>query len=102
MKRLEQSQQDRMAVWLASEQEFANRSEDMVREAQLMAGMAEVLTREGMIDADDDDYTSYCRQLKNAALEIVDAVERRDHEAARQLSDKVRKSCSDCHELYRA
>ncbi|MDG2384038.1 MAG: hypothetical protein P8N76_20365 [Pirellulaceae bacterium] len=102
MMRIKQSQQDRLASWLASEQEFKKERERIVREGQLMASMAEVLTREGMVDADDDDYVAYCRQLKDAALEIVDAVKREDYGGARESAGKMQKSCSDCHELYRA
>ena len=102
MMRMKQAQQERLAAWLASENEFKKESARILREAQLMATMAEVLTREAMVDADDDDYAAYCRQLKAAALEIVDAVKRDDYGTARESAGKMQKSCGDCHELYRA
>jgi cytochrome c556 len=55
-----------------------------------------------MPDADDDDYRSYCDTLKQAAQDVIDAVNRNDYERARKSGGEIHKSCSDCHELYRA
>jgi len=102
MKRLEQSQQDRLSVYLASEAVFAKQKDRIIREAQLVATMGHVLAAENMVDADDDEYADYCRRLEEAAAAIVEAARQGNYEQARQAEGEIRKSCSECHELYRA
>ena len=102
MKRLEQSQQDRLSVYLASEAEFTKQKDRLIREAQLVTVMGHVLAAENMVDADDEDYADYCRRLEEAAAAIVEAARQGNYEQARQAEGEIRKSCSECHELYRA
>ena len=102
MKRLEQSQQDRLSVYLASEAEFTKQKDRLIREAQLVTVMGHVLAAENMVDADDEDYADYCRRLEEAAAAIVEAAKQGNYEQARQAEGEIRKSCSECHELYRA
>lgn len=102
MLRLEQSHQERLAKWLASKREFNAQRERIVHEAELVAMLAQVLATEGMQDADDDEYTSYCEMLREASQAVIDAVNRNDYDSARQSAGEIYKSCSECHELYRA
>lgn len=102
MLRLEQSQKERLAMWLASPKEFNSQREHIIHEAELVAMLAQVLVTQGMQDADDDEYRAYCNLLKEAAQSVVNGVKRNDYDAARKSAGEIQKSCSECHELYRA
>ena len=102
MLRLEQSHQERLAMWLASKNEFNKQHDRIVHEAELVAMLAQVLATEGMQDADDDDYKAYCETLKKAAQDLIDSTKRNDYDAARRSAGEIHKSCGECHELYRA
>ncbi len=102
MERLEQSHEERLSTWLASKAEYSSQRERIVHEAELVAMLAQVLATEGMQDADDDEYKSYCEMLKRAAQEVIGAVKRNDYDAARESAGEIYKSCNECHQLYRA
>lgn len=102
MQTLEEAHQNRIVLWTASRAEFTNHSEDIVHEAEMIAAICEVLKQEGFEFADDDDYVGYCEKMQGQALEIVDAVKLNSHEAARAAAGQISKTCSECHENYRA
>jgi cytochrome c556 len=101
MQRLETGQQQKLMPWTAAPSEFRANADQLRHEAEIFAALGEVLTKEGMEDGDDDDYAGYSHQLRDAAREIVQAVERSDYDQARQAAGNIGKSCSDCHETYR-
>ena len=101
MERLAQCQDERLAVWTARKAEFSDRLDDIRHEAELAKLIAAVLTREGMEDADDDEYVTYSRQLGGAAQAVLEAVEREDNAAARKAVSQIGVSCDRCHEVYR-
>ena len=91
-----------MSPWFASESEFKKNQDAIAHEAELVAAVAEVLLKEGMDEADDDEYQSYCEMMEKAAQEIREAVEQDDYESARRANGELKKSCDACHEIYRA
>lgn len=101
MQRLETSLQGKLQPFTANQQSFSENAEEILREAQLVAVMGEVLQKEGMMDSDDDDYNSYAEEMKQAALEIVEAVKSGNQAAASSAAGKISQSCSVCHESYR-
>ena len=74
----------------------------MLHQAEIVAVLSEILLKEGMEDADDEDYAGYAQRMKKAALEIVDAVKLNNDEAARKAAGEISKACAECHEGYRA
>ncbi len=64
--------------------------------------LAEVLTRDGMEDSDDENYADFCRQLQTAAREVIHAAEQQDAFRARRAVGNISESCDSCHEHYRA
>ena len=68
----------------------------------MVAAIAEVLQQEGLEDAGDEDYDAFCRQLQQAAQEVIQAVQQADFEQAERAAGEMSKSCSECHELYRS
>lgn len=101
MQRIETSHQGRLSKWTASKSEFEDNIEEVLHEAQLVAAIGEALKKEGMADAGDDDYDKFCDDMKNAALEIVNAVKLGNDEQARKASGAIGQACSGCHETYR-
>ncbi len=71
------------------------------RHAELIAMLGEILTNEGMDDAEDEDYQMMSRAMTKASRSIVAAIERQDFEAARAGVGAITQSCADCHEQYR-
>src|SRR5262249_34711652 len=61
MQRLNIAQQDRLSKWLASKQEFTTHRDDVKQEAQLIAAIADIISRPGYEYADDDTYAGYAR-----------------------------------------
>ncbi len=102
MKRLEWSHQTKLQPFTASKTEFTGNVEELLHQAQIVAVLSEILLKEGMEDADDEDYAGYAQRMKKAALEIVDAVKLNNDEAARKAAGEISKACAECHEGYRA
>ncbi len=75
---------------------------DSVRRfAELIAVVGEVITKEGMDEADDDDYVQLSHDMITEARTVVEAIERSDYEAARLGVSGIRARCDACHEQYR-
>ncbi len=102
MKRLEQATQDRLSPWLSSRSRFRQQRNHVIHEAQIVAAIAEVITREGYEYWDDDIYLDYARRLGASAAQVDAAAEKGDYERARQAAGEMSKACSQCHEDYRS
>jgi len=101
MQRLESSQQGKLQPFTASKAEFSSNVDELLHQAQIVAVLSEILLKEGMEDADDEDYAGYAQRMKKASLEIVDAVKLNNDEAARKAVGEISKACTECHEGYR-
>ncbi|MGB7343082.1 MAG: cytochrome c [Pirellulaceae bacterium] len=71
------------------------------RQAELLAVLGVVLTKEGMDDFDDKDYAALSKQMAEAASGVVGALERGDADAVRKGVGAITQSCDACHEQYR-
>ena len=71
------------------------------RDADMLAILGEVLSREGMVGADDPDYRAFAQAMTGAATSVTDAAARQDTEAVRQSVGQIGQSCIDCHDQYR-
>ncbi|QDT07541.1 hypothetical protein K227x_59690 [Rubripirellula lacrimiformis] len=71
------------------------------RDAELLSTLGEVLTKEGMDEADDQDYVKLSHEMMGDTSKVVAAIERRDFEAARSSAAGIRQRCDACHEQYR-
>lgn len=101
MRRLKLAQVERLNGWTASAGEFKKHTDEILHEAQIVAALAEVITRDGYEYADDDTYLGYCKELKKAALDVVDAVKQNNADNARTAMGAMGKSCTACHDGYR-
>lgn len=102
MQRLEVSVNGQLKSMLSSESEFKSNTEDIFHQAEVVAVLSELLTKEGMEDGDDKDYAAYAKRMRDAAREIVEGVKLNDYERARKAIGAVDQSCTECHEFYRA
>ncbi|TWU58641.1 hypothetical protein Poly51_14200 [Rubripirellula tenax] len=71
------------------------------RDAELISALGEVLTKEGMDEADDDDYANLSRAMISESKQVVAAIERADFDGARSGVSLIRGRCDACHEQYR-
>jgi hypothetical protein len=101
MQRLEAAQEKKLAKWTSSTDAFSEEIENVLREAEIIAAISEVLTREGMEDADDEAYVGFANLMKRSALDVVAAVKSNNAEQARRATGEIAKACSDCHDNYR-
>ena len=101
MQRLDIAQQNRLTKWLASKQEFTTHRDNVKLEAQLVAAIADIITRPGFEYADDDTYLGYARTLKHSETELAAAADTGNYDQARQALGNASKSCASCHEGYR-
>lgn len=101
MRRMELAQQERLSKWLANENLFVDHAEDVSHEAQILAALADVITREGYEYTDDDTFVGYAKELRDAVGELHQATEQENYEQARAALGRATKACSACHEGYR-
>lgn len=102
MQRIETAQQAKLQPMTANADEFKSNHDDIIHEASIVAAIAEVLQQEGMEDAGDDDYDGFATQMRDAAREILDAVEAGDQGRASKAVGAIGQACTGCHEFYRA
>ncbi len=75
--------------------------EDIRREAESLSVFGEVLTREGLDEADDEDYCKMSLHMVEASKGVATALERGDFDAVRKEVSAVRQRCDVCHNQYR-
>ena len=100
MKRL-QTSDDLLKEWTADEGTFAKQKSKIISEAQGVAAIAKVIAKEGMDDADVEDYLVFCQAMEKAAVDTVSATKNDDFEAASKSANLVSQSCNNCHEEWR-
>jgi cytochrome c556 len=71
------------------------------RQAELLSVFAVVLTKEGLDEADDEDYTKLSMHMVEASQGAVAALDRGDADEVRKNVSAIRQRCDVCHEQYR-
>jgi hypothetical protein len=100
MKRLELAQQDKLAKWTANASDFKKNAAAAQHEAEIIAAIAELMTREGQTE--DDAFSELAKSMQQSALQIIDAAKTGNAESARTAAGALQKSCTACHEGYRS
>ena len=98
MKRLDLAFDKRLKPWLSSPAQFKQNQAAAQHEAEVIAMLAEVITRKAMDDYDEEDYAQWARTMKQAARKIAEAS---TYEEASRAAGAISKSCSACHEVYK-
>lgn len=71
------------------------------RAAELIGTVGQILTKEGLADADDAEYAAMCNEMTAAAASISKALDQGDAAAVSKAAGAVSQSCAKCHESYR-
>lgn len=101
MRRMEQADEERLALWTIDRRTWRRNAEAGRHEAQVLAALAEAIMQPTAYDGDDEDYQAYARALRDAATAIATAAEEEDQPAAQAAYKKAMQSCMDCHADYR-
>ncbi len=102
MKRLDQAEQQGITPLVGSERQFEQNADQLLHETQIVAALAEVITRPGYEFADDASYVEFAREMQQQALSLRDATLQGNYEQARQAAGKLGQSCTNCHDGYRS
>lgn len=71
------------------------------RFAELVAVVGHVLVKEGMPEADDEDYRQLSSAMIEAALNVRAGLEQEDPDTVGIAISEISQSCDSCHEQYR-
>lgn len=102
MQYLESVWEPRLKPLLADKNQFTANGEKVLHDAEMIAAIGEVLAKDGMADADSEEYKQFCHNLRDGARSIIDAVKSKNFEQATTGSTTITKACTECHENYRA
>lgn len=100
MERLAIAFEEKLQPSIANEDEFKKSMEEMKHEAEILAMIAEVLTRDGMSDAGDETYDGYAKSMQTGALDYLQALKDGDYAQARTAAGVMAQSCGNCHNTY--
>jgi cytochrome c556 len=101
MSRLELAQRDRITPWTAGAAELKKNAAAIEHESEMVAALAEVISRPGMENADDEKFRGYAKALQKSALELRQAVSNDNYDAARTAAGSLSKACANCHADFR-
>ena len=101
MKRLEAAFEGIIRPGTANENDFKAKKDALAHEAELIAALAAVLTKEGMEDGDDETYQEFATGMRDAALAIVDGTRQGNYDQVRAAVGTIDQSCTSCHDMYR-
>jgi cytochrome c556 len=102
MQYLEQAWDPRLKPALADKGQFTANAEKVLHDAEMLAAIGEVLSKDGMPDADSSEYKAFCLKLRDAARAVADAVKSKNYDQASAASATIGKACAECHENYRS
>jgi cytochrome c556 len=102
MKRLEQAEQQGITPAVSGEAAFKKNSDRLLHDAQIVAALSDVITREGYEFADDETYLELARAMREQAMRLRDATLQGNYEQARQAAGALGQACTNCHEGYRS
>jgi hypothetical protein len=101
MSRLE-SADATLAAASASKSDFDKAVDRVLRDAEIVAVIGEVIQQPDYEYHDDDTYRGYASAMRDAALRVRSAAQKKDYEAARAALGELKKSCDACHGDYRS
>ena len=101
MQRLEIAQQTNLQPWIGGEGEFKSHAEEAMHEAEIISAIAAALTKPGTPDGEDETYAGFAKSMRDAGVEVVEAVKLNNYEQARKAVGAIDQACTKCHELYR-
>ena len=100
MSRLE-SADATLAAASASKADFDKAVDRVLRDAEIVAVIGEAIQRADYEYFDDDTYRGYASAMRDAALRVRGAAQKKDYDTARAALGELKKSCDTCHGDYR-
>ena len=91
-----------LAAASASKGDFDKALDRVLRDAEIVAVIGEVIQQAEYEYYDDDTYRGYASGMRDAALRVRDAAQKKDYDAARAALGELKKSCDSCHGDYRS
>jgi hypothetical protein len=101
MLRLEAAQRDRISAATSNPGEFKKNAPQLSHESEIVAAFAEVLSRPGMDNADDDKFRGFAKALQQSAVDLRAAVKNDNYDSARAAAGTMAKTCTNCHADFR-
>lgn len=102
MQHLEVIWEPKLKPMLADKGQFTAGADKILHDAEVIAAIGDVLGKEGMEDADSEEYVAFCVALRKGARDIVDGVKLKNFDQASAGSTVISKACTECHENYRS
>ena len=102
MQHLEAVFEPRLKPVLSDKGQFTANLAKIQHDAEVVGAIGEVLAKEGMADADAEEYKAFCVRIRKACQEIVEACKTKNFDQASAASSEIGKACTECHENYRA
>jgi len=101
MSRLE-SADAALAAASSSKGDFDKAIDRVLRDAEIVAAIGEVIQQADYEYHDDDTYRGYSSAMRDAAMRLREAAQKKDYDAARAALGGLKKSCDACHGDYRS
>jgi len=102
MQHLENVFEPRLKPLLSDKGQFNANLPKIMHDAEVIGAIGEVLSKDGMEDADAAEYKVFCVNLRKAAQEIVEACKTKNYDQASSAGTAIGKACTECHENYRS
>ena len=102
MQHLERIYEPQLKPLLSDKGQFTANIDKVTHDAEIIAAIGAVLAKDGMEDADADEYKAFCVKLQKAAKDIVEAAKVKNFDAASSAGTAIGKACAECHEGYRS
>jgi len=102
MQHLERVYEPQLKPLLSDKGQFTANIDKVTHDAEIIGAIGAVLAKDGMEDADADEYKAFCIKLQKASKEIVEAAKIKNFDAASSAGTAIGKACTECHEGYRS
>jgi hypothetical protein len=97
MRRMEEARAGNVGKWLSNKGEFKKNKDNLLREAQLLAVISEVIKGKGFESGDDEAYQKYAVALQSQCLVLIEAIHTDQQDKAQSTFAQVSKACDTCH-----
>ena len=87
--------------WISGKNDFKKNKDALLREAQIMLMISEVIKDKNFESGDDDSYQKYAKAFSEQCVAFVEAIKSDNQDKAQGLMAGVSKSCDTCHGDFR-
>ena len=101
MIQLEDLLQEVLKPSVSQAKELDDRRDEALRQANIAAAIAKILSQDGMDEADDDGYVAFAKTMETAATDLTDAIKNGEFDQASAAVNRIEQSCTDCHSEWR-